>query len=127
MSMQSEEGRDHHQNTRDDTASTQIAGTGGTGNAGAMRGSAADKGSEQSASRNDDLLAGDTNDQQADQPLRGSSQSGQTQNRTDSIGKRGGDAGGSQQSGQQASQQGAMPPSQTDDDQYDQGTVQREP
>ena len=32
-----------------------------------------------------------------------------------------------QQSGQQDSQQGAMPPSQTDDDQYDQGTVQREP
>ena len=27
---------------------------------------------------------------------------------------------------QQDSQQGAMPPSQTDDDQYDQGTVQRE-
>jgi hypothetical protein len=33
---------------------------------------------------------------------------------------------GNQQSGQQSSQQGAMPPSQTDDDQYDQGTVQRE-
>lgn len=33
---------------------------------------------------------------------------------------------GSQQSGQQTSQPGAMPPSQTDDDQYDQGTVQRE-
>lgn len=34
---------------------------------------------------------------------------------------------GTQQAGQQASQQSAMPPSQTDDDQYDQGTVQREP
>lgn len=33
---------------------------------------------------------------------------------------------GGQQSGPQDSQQGAMPPSQTDDDQYDQGTVQRE-
>ncbi|MBD8529594.1 MULTISPECIES: hypothetical protein [unclassified Massilia] len=32
-----------------------------------------------------------------------------------------------QQPVQQDSQQGAMPPSQTDDDQYDQGTVQREP
>jgi hypothetical protein len=27
----------------------------------------------------------------------------------------------------EGSQQGTMPPSQTDDDQYDQGTVQREP
>lgn len=33
---------------------------------------------------------------------------------------------GNQQSGQHTGQQGAMPPSQTDDDQYDQGTVQRE-
>jgi hypothetical protein len=33
---------------------------------------------------------------------------------------------GNQQSGQQSSQQGAMPPSQTDDDQYDQGTARRE-
>jgi hypothetical protein len=32
-----------------------------------------------------------------------------------------------QQLGQQDSQQDAMPPSQTDDDQYDQGTAQREP
>jgi hypothetical protein len=34
---------------------------------------------------------------------------------------------GDQQPVQQDSQQDAMPPSQTDDDQYDQGTVQREP
>lgn len=34
---------------------------------------------------------------------------------------------GDQQPVQQDSQQGAMPPSETDDDQYDQGTVQREP
>jgi len=33
---------------------------------------------------------------------------------------------GNQQSGQHTDQQDAMPPSQTDDDQYDQGTVQRE-
>jgi len=33
---------------------------------------------------------------------------------------------GKQPSGQHTGQQGAMPPSQTDDDQYDQGTVQRE-
>ncbi|MCC2958943.1 hypothetical protein LK540_00650 [Massilia sp. IC2-278] len=33
---------------------------------------------------------------------------------------------GNQQSGQHTGQQDAMPPSQTDDDQYDQGTVQRE-
>lgn len=31
-----------------------------------------------------------------------------------------------QHTGQHTGQQGAMPPSQTDDDQYDQGTVQRE-
>lgn len=34
---------------------------------------------------------------------------------------------GNQQSSKQSSQQGAMPPSETDDDQYDQGTVQRAP
>jgi len=45
----------------------------------------------------------------------------------------GADSGGpatgenTQQPAQQESQQDAMPPSQTDDDQYDQGTVQREP
>lgn len=34
---------------------------------------------------------------------------------------------GNQQSGQQSSQQTTLPPSQTDDDQYDQGTVQQAP
>jgi hypothetical protein len=48
---------------------------------------------------------------------------------TSDTGAVGGPATGEdgQQCGQEDSQQGAMPPSQTDDDQYDQGTVQREP
>lgn len=52
--------------------------------------------------------AGDTIDQEAGRAFSGSQQS-------------------SQQSSQQAGQQDAMPPSQTDDDQYDQGTAQRAP
>jgi hypothetical protein len=48
---------------------------------------------------------------------------------TGDTGAAGGPAAGKdgQQPGQQDGQQDAMPPSQTDDDQYDQGTVQREP
>jgi hypothetical protein len=52
---------------------------------------------------------------------------------TGDVGATGGSAAseGSQQSGQQSSQQSsqqnAMPPSETDDDQYDQGTVQQVP
>jgi hypothetical protein len=38
-----------------------------------------------------------------------------------------GAAGGSEQSSQHTSQQENMPPSQTDDNQYDQGTVKRAP
>ena len=61
------------------------------------------------------------NDQQATRDGTGSAGSG-------GSGAMGGPAAdqGNQQSGQQSSQQGAMPPSQTDDDQYDQGTVRRE-
>jgi hypothetical protein len=48
---------------------------------------------------------------------------------TSDTGAAGGPATGEDglQPAQQESQQDAMPPSQTDDDQYDQGTVQREP
>lgn len=48
---------------------------------------------------------------------------------TGDMGAKGGQAAdqGNQQSGTQSSQQGAMPPSETDEDQYDQGTIQRAP
>ena len=46
---------------------------------------------------------------------------------TQGPGQQGGAAGGSEQSDENANQQGELPPSQTDDDQYDQGTVKRAP
>lgn len=129
MAMQSEEkdtkGRQYYQSTHDGTSSAGSVGTGGTGNAGAMGEQAAGQGSQQSASRSDDLLAGDTARQEADRAFSGSRQGGQVQTGMEGIGKGSGAAGGSQQSGEQSSQQGAMPPSQTDDDQYDQGTARR--
>lgn len=102
MSMQNEgKGRNDDQSTRDGAGG---AGSGDTGDIGAMGGPPAGQGSQQSADRSEDLLAGDTTRQEADRAF-----------------------SGNQQSGQQASEQGAMPPSQTDDDQYDQGTVKRAP
>ncbi|RZA35128.1 MAG: hypothetical protein EOP92_12145 [Lysobacteraceae bacterium] len=139
MSMQSEgkdaKGRNYDQATRDGSSSAGSMGTGGTGDIGAMGGE--NGGSQQSASRTDDLLAGDTTGQEADQAFSGGSQGGQIQTGMEGIGKQGA-GGGSQQSTQQPAQQsaqqsaqqparqGSMPPGETDADQYDQGTAPRE-
>ncbi len=129
MSMQSEgkdaKGRNYDQVTRDGTSSAGSMGTGGTGDIGQM--GSQGQGSQQSASRSDDLLAGDTTHQEADQAFSGGSQGGQIQTGMEGIGK---GSGASRQSGQQGSeqsgQQGNMPSGQTDSDQYDQGTAPRE-
>ncbi|WP_027863982.1 hypothetical protein [Massilia alkalitolerans] len=139
MSMQSEgkdaKGRNYDQVTRDGSSSAGSMGTGGTGDIGQMGGPGAGPvpkhGSQQSASRSDDLLAGDTTHQEADQAFSGGSQGGQIQTGMEGIGKGSGASRqsgqeGSQQSGQQAGQQGNMPSGQTDSDQYDQGTAPRE-
>lgn len=133
MSMQSEgkdaKGRNYDQVTRDGTSSAGSMGTGSTGDIGQM--GSQSQGSRQSASRTDDLLAGDTTDQEADQAFSGGSQGGQIQTGMEGIGKGSGGSRqsgqqSSQQSGQQAGQQGNMPSGQTDSDQYDQGTAPRE-
>lgn len=128
MSMQSEgkdaKGRNYHQTTRDGTSSAGSMGTGGTGDIGAM--GSQEQGSRQSASRTDDLLAGNTTDQEADQAFSGGSQGGQIQTGMEGIGNRSGSQQSGQQSGQQPNQQKAMPSGQTDTDQYDQGTAPRE-
>ncbi|WP_152571004.1 hypothetical protein [Massilia sp. LC238] len=133
MSMQSEgkdaKGRNYDQVTRDGTSSAGSMGAGGTGDIGQM--GSENQGSQQSASRSDDLLAGDTTHQEADQAFSGGSQGGQIQTGMEGIGKGSGASRqsgqqGSQQSGQQAGQQGNMPSGQTDSDQYDQGTAPRE-
>ncbi|WP_313034436.1 hypothetical protein [Massilia alkalitolerans] len=133
MSMQSEgkdaKGRNYDQVTRDGTSSAGSMGTGSTGDIGKM--GSEKQGSQQSASRSDDLLAGDTTHQEADEAFSGGSQGGQIQTGMEGIGKGSGASRqsgqeGSQQSGQQAGQQGNMPSGQTDSDQYDQGTAPRE-
>jgi len=133
MSMQSEgkdaKGRNYDQVTRDGSSSAGSMGTGSTGDIGQM--GSEQQGSQQSASRSDDLLAGDTTHQEADQAFSGGSQGSQIQTGMEGIGKGGGASRqsgqeGSQQSGQQAGQQGNMPSGQTDSDQYDQGTAPRE-
>jgi hypothetical protein len=137
MSMQSEgkdaKGRNYHQSTKDGTGSAASVGTGGTGDIGAMGSDS--PGSQQSASRTDDLLAGNTTDQEADQAFSGGSDRGQIQTGMEGIADKGGNRQSGQQSGQQLSrqsgqpsgQQKAMPSGQTDGDQYDQGTAPREP
>jgi len=133
MSMQSEgkdaKGRNYDQVTRDGSSSAGSMGTGSTGDIGKM--GSEKQGSQQSASRSDDLLAGDTTHQEADEAFSGGSQGGQIQTGMEGIGKGSGASRqsgqeGSQQSGQQAGQQGNMPSGQTDSDQYDQGTAPRE-
>ncbi len=135
MSMQSEgkdaKGRNYDQITRDGTGSAASMGTGGTGDIGKMGSEA--QGSRQSASRTDDLLAGSTTDQEADQAFSGGSQGGQIQTGMEGMGKGGSRQSGQpssrqsgQQSGQQSVQQGGMPSGRTDGDQYDQGTAPRE-
>jgi hypothetical protein len=125
MSMQAEgkdaKGRNYHQTTKDGTGSAASVGTGGTGDIGSMGG----EGSQQSASRTDDLLAGNTTHEEADQAFQGGSQDGQIQTGMEGIGN----AKGNRQSGQQgASRQGAdlKDPAETDPTQYDQGTADRE-
>ncbi|MCC2973813.1 hypothetical protein [Massilia sp. IC2-476] len=131
MSMQSEgnnaKGRNYHQTTRDGTGSAASVGTGGTGDIGAMGSESVGQGNQQS-SRSDDLLAGDTTHQEADQAFSGGSQSGQVQTGMEGIGqgKRQSGQPGSQQSGQDQNRQGGQDSSQTDADQYDQGTAPRE-
>jgi hypothetical protein len=122
MSMQSEgkdaKGRNYDQATRDGSSSAASMGAGGTGDIGKM--GSESQGSRQSDSRTDDLLAGDTTDQEADKAFSGGSRSGQIQTGLEGIAER----GGNRQSGQQGgSQQKAMPSGQTDGDQVDQGTA----
>jgi hypothetical protein len=139
MSMQSEgkdaKGRNYHQSTKDGTGSAASVGTGGTGDIGAMGSDSL--GSQQSASRTDDLLAGDTTHQEADQAFSGGSHDGQIQTGMEDIAERGASRQSSQQGGQQSGQQSgrqsgqqssqkAMPSGKTDEDQYDQGTAPRE-
>ena len=124
MSMQSEgkdaKGRNYHQTTRDGTGSAASVGTGGTGDIGAMGSESVGQGNQQ-ASRSDDLLAGDTTHQEADQAFGGGSQSGLVQTGMEGITK------GNRQAAQQGSQQGgSADPGATDGDQYDQGTAPRE-
>ena len=133
MSMQSEgkdaKGRNYDQVTRDGSSSAGAHAAGGTGDIGQM--GSQGQGSQHSASRSDDLLAGDTTHQEADQAFSGGSQGGQIQTGMEGIGKGSGASRqsgqqSSQQSGQQAGQHGNMPSGQTDSDQYDQGTAPRE-
>jgi len=126
MSMQAEgkdaKGRNYHQSTKDGSGSAASVGTGGTGDIGAM----GSERSSQSASRSDDLLAGNTTHAEAEQAFQGGSDKGQIQTGMEGIvtGR------GNRQSGQQggAGRQGADPqdPAATDPAQYDQGTADRE-
>ncbi|SFD72042.1 hypothetical protein [Massilia yuzhufengensis] len=94
MSMQNEgkdtKGRTYDQTTKGGSGSAASMGTGGTGDAGSMGGKGADQGSRQSASRTDDLLAGDTTDQEAEQAFSGGSKSGEVRTGMEGIGKAGG-------------------------------------
>lgn len=141
MSMQAEgedaKGRNYHQTTKNGTGSAASVGTGGTGATSDIRSMGVEngeRGSAQKESRSDDLLAGDTTEQEADQAFKGAPQGGQRgqiQTGLEGIGNRGGNAG-NRQSGQLESQQGQQgkgdlaDAQNTDDDQYDQGTVKRE-
>ena len=85
------------------------------------------KGSQQSANHGNDSSAGDTAHQQVGGAFSGSGQDGQVESNTEGSGERGDAMGSGQQFSQHTSQQQGMPPSQTDDEQYDQGTVKRAP
>jgi len=123
MSMQAEgndaKGRNYHQSTKDGTGSAASVGTGGTGDIGSM-GSEQAQGSEQSASRSDDLLAGDTSREEADEAFQGGSDGGQLQTGMEGINTRRGESGASRQNAD------LDDPSETDKSQYDQGTADRE-
>jgi len=123
MSMQAEgndaKGRNYHQSTKDGTGSAASVGTGGTGDIGSM-GSEQAQGSQQSASRSDDLLAGDTSREEADEAFQGGSDGGQLQTGMEGINTRRGESGASRQSAD------LDDPAETDKSQYDQGTADRE-
>ena len=123
MSMQAEgndaKGRNYHQSTKDGTGSAASVGTSGTGDIGAM-GSEQVQGSQQSASRSDDLLAGDTARAEADEAFQGGSDGGQLQTGMEGINTRRGESGASRQNAK------LDDPAKTDKSQYDQGTADRE-
>ena len=123
MSMQAEgndaKGRNYHQSTKDGTGSAASVGTGGTGDIGAM-GSEQVQGSQQSASRSDDLLAGETSREEADEAFQGGSDGGQLQTGMEGINTCRGESGASRQN---ANLDDAA---ETDKSQYDQGTADRE-
>jgi hypothetical protein len=133
MSMQAEgkdaKGRNYHQSTKDGTGSAASVGTGGTGDIGSMGGNSG-QGSRQEESRSDDLLAGNTTHEEADQAFQGGSESGQIQTGMEGIGKRSGGAGNRQSvEGGAGTRQGGADledPAETDASQYDQGTADRE-
>jgi hypothetical protein len=79
------------------------------------------KGSQQSPNQGDSASADDTTHQQEGGAFSGNGEDGQVRTGTGESGKR----GGAGDSSPHASQQPGMPPGQTDDDQYDQGTVKR--
>jgi hypothetical protein len=100
MSMQSEgkdaKGRNYDQVTKNGTSSAGSMGVGGTGDAGKLD----QQGSEQRDSRTDDLLAGDSADQEADQGFGGGSFSGEIQTGMEGIAQRPG--AGNRQSAEDA-------------------------
>ncbi|WP_288378830.1 hypothetical protein [uncultured Massilia sp.] len=134
MSMQAEgndaKGRNYHQSTKDGTGSAASVGTGGTGDIGSMGGGAGQDG-RQRESRSDDLLAGSTTHEEADEAFQGGSDGGQIQTGMEGINTRRGESGASRQSVEQqggGNRQGAdlQDPAETDATQYDQGTADRE-
>ena len=112
MSMQSEgkdaKGRNYDQATKNGSGSAASMGTGGTGDAGKLK----EQDSQQADSRTDDLLAGNTADQEADQGFGGGSFSGEIQTGMEGIASRSGSGAGNRQSGQQdgSTQQGQKNP-----------------
>lgn len=104
MSMQAEgndaKGRNYHQTTKDGTGSAASVGTGGTGDIGSMGGGST-QGGQQRESRSDDLLAGSTTHEEADEAFQGGSESGQIQTGMEGINTRRGESGASRQSVEQ--------------------------
>ncbi len=100
MSMQSEgkdaKGRNYDQATKNGGGSAASMGAGGTGDADKI----GEQGSRQADSRTDDLLAGDTARQEADQGFAGGSFSGEIQTGMEGIGS----GAGNRQSGQPGQQ-----------------------
>jgi len=131
MSMQAEgndaKGRNYHQSTKDGSGSAASVGAGGTGDIGSMGSEA----SQQRESRTDDLLAGSTTHEEADEAFQGGSDGGQIQTGMEGINTRRGESGASRQSVEQqgsGNRQGANldDPAETEPTQYDQGTADRE-